>query len=623
MSARQQLRGPDAAGEWITSGIGIDKPGAMLAFRRLKIIDLSDSANQPMIDDVTGNVLTFNGEIYNFRELKQTLQSLGHAFSTTGDAEVLLKSYAQWGPSCVERLRGMFAFAVWDARRQVLFAARDRVGIKPLYFATIRRDADRKIVLIASQLRAILASDLVPRRLDPRALTTYLWNGFVVGPNTLVQDVEILPGGCTLTVSKDGACSIARYWSLPRASADGDPMLVRQRLEESIEQHMVSDVPLGIFLSGGKDSSAVATLASRISAKPVRTFTITFNEPQYNEAAYARRVADVLKSEHSEVLLTEDMFRGDLDDALSSIDQPTFDGINSFFISRAVKAAGSTVALAGTGGDELFGGYRTFKDLPWVKGWSARLGFLPSGLVEPTANAFSRLKALNFSSVPPQTRWGRLADAIATKGDMTELYQVAYALFTRGFYQRLIAGPVEEQTSFGLSCERKSELQALVDSQPDLHAISALEMSLFLGERLLRDTDAASMECSLEVRVPLLDHLVIEALFQLPAERRFVPVREKPLLREAAMWDLPDYIFDRPKLGFELPLDVWCRHGVRSRVATTLENRELCASVGLNPDTVRDLWLGYQGGVPGLYWSRIWAIFVLLWWCESHGVSLH
>ena len=623
MSLRQQQRGPDAAGEWIAPGNGMERLGAMLAFRRLKIIDLSDSANQPMIDAETGNVLIFNGEIYNFRELRSELQGLGHTFSTSSDAEVLLKSYSHWGTSCVGRLRGMFAFAVWDNKRNQLFAARDRVGIKPLYFTIIDRPGGRKVVLIASQLRAILASGLVARRLDVTALNTYLWNGYVIGPNSLVRGVQILPGGSTLTVSSDGSVSLDRYWSIPRATSDGDPRLVRQRLEESIEQHMVSDVPLGIFLSGGKDSSAVATLASRISSKPVRTFTITFNEAQYNEAAYAKRVADFLKSDHTEVLLTEDIFRNNLDNALASIDQPTFDGINSFFVSRAVKAAGATVALAGTGGDELFGGYRTFRDLPWVRRWTSRLSFLPSSLIEPSANAFSRLMAINFSGVPPQTRWGRLSDALSTDGNLTELYQVAYGLFTRSYFRRLAAQVAEDQVSFGLPLRRKSELEELVEGQPDLHAISALELTLFTGERLLRDTDAASMESSLEVRVPLLDHLVIEALFQLPQDRRFVPVREKPLLREAAMWDLPDYIFDRPKLGFELPLDVWCRHGLRSRVEKTLENRELCSAVGLDPDTVRDLWRGYQKGVPGLYWSRVWVLFVLLWWCETHEISLH
>jgi asparagine synthase (glutamine-hydrolysing) len=620
----QRARGPDAAGEW-SGGPGGDPSagGAVLAFRRLKIIDLSDSANQPMVDPDTGHVVVFNGEIYNFRVLREELGRAGHRFRTGSDTEVILRAYAQWGEACVERLRGMFAFILWDVGARRALVARDRLGIKPLYYATVRRPGGGA-VLLASQLRAILATGLVEPRLDPGGLSTFLWNGFVVGPGTIVAGIREVPAASVGVVEADGTLRpFRRYWSIPApADRGGDVPNLRRRLEEAVDQHMISDVPLGVFLSGGIDSTAVAALASRVSSRRVRTFTICFEEAEYDESVHARRVAQHLGSDHHEVLLGESSFRDRLDDALASIDQPTFDAINSYMVSRAVKEAGLTVAMAGTGGDELFGGYRSFRDLPRAQRWSRRLDAVPSAILAPAAGAFSRVKAWNFGPVPPQTRWGRLADALGTGGRLVELYQVAYSLFTRDFAARLSGNGTVRACGYGLPGERLEELGRLAAGRPILSAISALELSLFLGERLLRDTDASSMEVSLEVRVPLLDHEVVEAAFALPDDRRFQPVRSKSLLREIALEGLPADLFDRPKRGFELPLEHWCRRGLRDQVAATLLDRARCEAAGLNPDTVAALWRAYDAGAPGLYWSRVWALFVLLWWCRRHGVSM-
>jgi asparagine synthase (glutamine-hydrolysing) len=623
ISTAQFRRGPDASGEWtnVATNAGIEK-GVFFAHQRLKIIDLHDSANQPFVSARTSNTIIFNGEIYNFIELRTQLTSLGHSFTTDCDTEVLLAAYDEWGAECVSRLSGMFAFAIWDKKKDIVFAARDRVGIKPFYYTTIVR-GEKSTVLIASQIRGLLASELVNKSLNPRALSSYLWNGFVVGPDTLVEGIHQLLPGHTMTIDRDGNFTKREYWQLPRASEGGDPNAVKVALEKSVRQHMVSDVPVGIFLSGGKDSSAVATMASRLSSEPVKTFTITFEEAEFNEAVYAKRVADCIKSDHQEVLLSEKIFRDQLDDALGSVDQPTFDGINSYFVSNAVKQAGLTVALAGTGGDELFGGYTSFKDLPKARSWSRRLSLIPNALIRPVANGFSRVLTRNFGSLPPQTRWGRLADAIATEGEMAKLYQVANGLFTMDFYNQLKTDHHKNATSYGVPQERMQEFSSMVDDEPDLHAVSKMEISMFLGERLLRDTDAASMENSLEVRVPLIDHDVIEALFAIDQDRRFQPVREKPLLREMAMWDLPDYIFDRPKLGFELPLDRWCRQGLKGQVGSLLTDANLCESIGLEPSAVASLWEAYQRNAAGLHWSRIWGIYVLLWWCKEYGVTQH
>ncbi|MEX2217576.1 MAG: asparagine synthase (glutamine-hydrolyzing) [Phycisphaerales bacterium] len=620
----QRLRGPDSEGEWPRGfeGVAAGPGGAFLAFRRLKIIDLSPLSDQPMVDPATGNVLVFNGEVYNFRELRRELEGLGHAFRSSGDGEVVLKAYAQWGNGAIERLRGMFGLAIWDPRRRRALLARDRLGIKPLFYAKVKRPGGGAVVF-ASQVRSLLAGGLVERRLDPVGLSSFVWNGFVVGPASIIRGVQQLPAGCTAEV--DAAlpnAEVRRYWQLPRTGVRTfDAAEVGARLEETVRQHLVSDVPLGVFLSGGRDSSAITAVASRVSPTRIRTFNIGFDEARYDEGAYARSVASALGTEHHEVRLSEAMFREHLEGALRSIDQPTFDSINSYFVSRAVREAGLTVAMAGTGGDELFGGYRSFRDLPLLAAWSRRLSLVPGWAAGPAARALSRLRARSLAAVPPQTRWGKLADALATRGDLAELYQVGYGLFTADFAGRLSLNGHACGAEMGLPPARAREVHEMVAGRSALSAISALELDLYLGERLLRDTDAASMGVSLEVRVPLLDHEFVEAVCAVDDRSRFQPLMKKSLLHKAAMPELPEAMFDRPKAGFELPLEVWCGRTLRGTVGSMLSDAAACEGAGLSPGSVASFWRAYDTGVRGLYWTRVWALFILLWWCREHRVE--
>lgn len=621
----QKHRGPDDDGFFQSGEAGTN--GAMLAFRRLAIIDLSPDGHQPMRDDATGNVIIFNGEIYNFQELRRELESLGESFRSRSDTEVILKAYARWGAQAISRLRGMFGLAIWNAHEKIVLLARDRVGIKPLYLATIGRPGDRSTLLFASELRSLLATGLIARKLNPAAVGGYVWNGFVVGPETIIEGVRLLPAGTMAIVDPaKGKCELHRYWDLPPESAARDGVeRLRSELHTTMRQHLNADVPLGVFLSGGVDSSAVSALAVQAAGGMVRTFNISFDEAEFDESKYAKAVAAALGTEHADVRLTQRHFHDQLHDALRSIDQPTFDAINSYFVSRAVREAGITVALAGTGGDELFGGYRSFRDIPKAAKISRRLKHVPEGALRGVAKGVARMKTGRAGEIPPQTRWGKLGDVLSTRGRLLDLYQTSYALFTADFSKQLLAMNLNGELRRGLPRIRAHELDQLAGDAPSLHAIATLELANFIGERLLRDTDAASMAVSLEARVPLLDHMVIEAAAAVPEHERFDPLGKKMLLRRLGMdgaKNLDQSVFERPKSGFVLPIEMWARQELKAEVERTMLDRARCESCGLNSEAVARLWRAFAVGAPGLYWSRIWAVFVLLWWCKEHRASI-
>jgi asparagine synthase (glutamine-hydrolysing) len=621
MMDAQAHRGPDDSGFFRTPA----GPGVVFGFRRLSIIDLSADGHQPMIDTERQNVVVFNGEVYNYAELRKDLEVEGERFRSKSDTEVLLRACGRWGEPAITRLRGMYAFAMYDARRRRVLLVRDRLGIKPLYYATLTRPSG-KVLLFASELRALLATGLFERHLDPSGVASYLWNGFVVGPATAVRGVSLLPPGALLDISIDAPhAEPKRYWTLsnppqlPRAQALEE---LDRELVTAARQHMVSDVPLGIFLSGGVDSSAVTALAVRAGNQRIKTFHIGFEEAAFNEATYARKVATTLSTEHMEFTLTQARFRKDLDQALASLDQPTFDGINTYFVSRVVREAGFTVALAGTGGDELFGGYASFRDLPRSRTVTRAARFIPAPIMGVFARIATRIRSGKAGGVPPQTRWGKLADLFATHGDPLGIYQVAYGLYTREFLGALTSDALRVGTENGLLPARAKELAELVGSASPLSGIGRLELALFIGERLLRDTDAASMAASVEVRVPLLDHRVVEAAHAVPDADRFLPLGKKQLLRSLAMPAIDPALFDRSKAGFELPIQLWAKDQLVGNIEAHFSDRALVERVGLKSDALGRLWQAFRAGAPGIYWSRVWAPYVLLDWCRRHDMTL-
>jgi len=600
-------RGPDDVG--LTEVLPrLDRGRWLLGACRLAILDLSAAGHQPMHDAATGNWLVYNGEIFNFRELRRELEAAGCAFRSNCDTEVLLVGYGVWGEEVVRRLRGMFAFAVWDEVQQKLVLARDRHGIKPVYYW---QQAGR--FLFASELRALLASGFVPRVLDATGLDSFMKFGAVQEPATLIRGIRLLPAGHLLRWRKAGV-ELARYWRLPAETTpvNGRATVRKKRVEEvcaslseAVRLRLVSDVPLGVFLSGGLDSSVVAALAAR-SGNAIRTFNITFSEKQFAEGAKARHVAQHIGSEHHELTFSEQHLLEALPEALAAMDQPTVDGINTYFVSRLAKQAGVTVALSGLGGDELFAGYRSFHIVPrleqferWTPHW---LRYLAGTLLD------SRL----FTGRDD----GKLRSYLCGEYGFRRPFFFSRLVLTPARVARLFQPEWLLELDFAVYERECEEIERMLAGQDAINRVSCLELTSYLRNTLLRDTDCMSMANSLEVRVPLIDHVVTEQMLRLPGAWKLSGRQRKPLLVAALERPLPTDILRQPKRGFEFPWELWLRGELRSEVEVTLREPGPALARALRWESVRELWQEFLAG--RVHWSRVWLFYVLRKWTERH-----
>ena len=623
MNRAMAHRGPDGDAVWES------KPdergwGVALGHRRLAILDLSPAGAQPMTDPVTGWTIAFNGELYNYADVRAGLAAEGQGFDSRGDTAVLVRALGLRGAAALPSLRGMYAFAAWDPGARRLLVARDPLGIKPLYIARNPDPNGTWSIAFASEVRALLASGLLGEvRLAPEAVASVVWNGFVAGPTTAIAGVELLRAGRALELDGHGrevrAFDTSHAKTADRGAATQEEL--EETLRESVRLHLASDVPLAVFLSSGVDSAAVANLASKAAGGRIHTFTLAFESAEMNEGPIAREIAEAIGAEHHEVLLTEGEFVGHLERALDSLDQPTFDGLNSYYMSRAVRDAGFQVALVGTGGDELFGGYTTFRDLPTLHRWAGRAGSATRRALAWSARRILAARQGN-ASFPAQTRWAKLPAMLERGDDLVALYQLAYALFLPEFQNELIEPGLADSLAHGLSPGSRVWLGAEIGGRSSLAALGVLERRIFLGERLLRDNDVASMAASVEQRLPLVDAEVFACVERLPDAQRFEPVGRKAALRRIGLAGLPTELFERPKQGFVLPYDRWIRKGLRRALDEALRDEGAAKAAGLRPQAVRQLWEAFLGGAPGLYWSRIWAIFVLIRWTQKNRVFL-
>ncbi|MBT3069779.1 asparagine synthase (glutamine-hydrolyzing) [Rhodomicrobium sp. Az07] len=545
-------RGPDAEGFWLRDDCRVG-----LGHRRLSIIDLTEAGAQPMVGADGRRVVTFNGEIYNYRDLRQRLERQGHRFQSNSDTEVLLHLYAEKGAAMVHDLRGMFAFAIWDAERQNLFLARDPYGIKPLYYAD-----DGSTFRFASQVKALLAGNNISREHDPAGQAGFFLWGNIPEPLTLYKAIRALPAGTTLTVSGKGVAGPESYYSIARIYADAERSQCpgasdwredfREALLDSVRHHLVADVPVGAFLSAGVDSGALVGLMRDAGQEDIQTVTLAFDEfreSPNDEAPLAETVARLYGTRHTTRRVSEAEFKADLPRILDVMDQPSIDGVNTWFVSKAAHELGLKVALSGLGGDELFGGYPSFRDVPRAVQLIGAPSRLPrfGRLARKVGEGFAGLLGLN--------------PKLAGLAELGGTYAGAY-LLRRGLFM-----PWELQNILGrdLAGEGLRRLAPLMRVEGELtpcprspHArVAILESSLYMRNQLLRDTDWASMAHSLEVRVPLVDSVLLARLAQhliaLPSDG----VAFKEALAHSPSTALPSSITRRRKTGFSTPASHW------------------------------------------------------------------
>jgi asparagine synthase (glutamine-hydrolysing) len=593
MSALQANRGPD--------GEGIHALGSVvLGHRRLSIIDLTEAASQPMPNENGDLWVIFNGEIYNYRELRYDLRNAGHCFATTSDTEVLIHGYEQWGgEGLVKRLRGMFAFAIHDARTPanggdapVFFAARDRLGIKPLYYA--RRGAR---FAFASEVKSLAQSGATELVTDASALSAFLSLGSVPGPRTWLRGVECLPPGHSLAITA-GRVEIRKYWDISYRGegASGREMQIPAILNDSVERHLLADVPVGVFLSGGVDSAGVAYLASRGRNAPLRTLTVVFDEEEFTEASEARELARAFGTDHHEIRVTAEDFKRELPAFLDAVDQPTADGVNTYFVSMAARKLGLKVVLSGVGGDEVFFGYRHYRALIEGSGLLGSYARCPSPI-----RRMLGLGASAFAGMGGAEKWQRF-DYCAGRPLDESLYLLVRGFFPPARVRRLLG---TTESSVGDSVDQSFEAIRVfgengVSRSSRFHYI---EMKRYLHDQLLRDSDVFSMAHSIELRVPLLDHLLVEAGCGLAPASRIRPGINKPSLVDAIDHPSIRAAAVRPKRGFILPFARWM-----AAHADEMEERALLGGL-LDPAEVRDCWKDFRSG--RLHWSGAWSTVVL------------
>ncbi|MFA6286245.1 MAG: asparagine synthase (glutamine-hydrolyzing) [Opitutaceae bacterium] len=596
MNAAMVRRGPDDE--------GADTWGdATLGMRRLAIFDPAHG-HQPMSTPDGRWHLVFNGAIYNFRALRVELEAAGRSFHTECDTEILLGAVAHWGEGCLNRLRGMFAFAAWDSQERTLLLARDPFGIKPLY---VHSTADGGL-LFASELNALIASVRVPAAIDPQAVNSYLDWLAVPAPQTIYRDVRSLrPGECA--VWRAGKLDVKTYWTLRDAYAADDIRLARSpaeftaglrvQLEDSVRAHAIADVPVGAFLSGGLDSTALVALMTRLGGARLKTFSLGFDEAGYSEADAAAANARYLGTDHHASVLTGERVAGDIDAILATLDQPTGDGINTYYVSQAARAGGVTVALSGLGADELFGGYPSFRNVPrlsrWLPGWRALPGWMREALLVRWQRG--------------DTRRRKLADTL----------RHAHSPAALALLQRRVLDESTRRSLLGADARHAyaphPEEAALAAQLPDVDLFSitsAAELRGYMTDVLLRDSDVMSMSQSLELRVPFVDRPLVSWLARQPTAFKYTPANPKAALAYAVRDLLPPDLLTRPKRGFTLPFAQWMRGPLKPFLEDTFSAESVGRSGLFAADAVQARWRGFLAGNDTAEWSRVWSLAMLI-----------
>lgn len=598
-------RGPDDEGTFV-------EPHIALGHRRLSIIDLSSAGHQPMASFDNRYRIVYNGELYNYKELKFELQRItaktgqqAYFFQTSTDTEVIIAAYARWGVDCLNHFNGMFAFAIWDSMNQELFIARDRLGIKPLYYLYTKG-----VFAFSSEIRSLISTDLVPAAVDENSIVDYLRYQTVHAPNTIIKGIKMLLPGHFIRICNNNV-TLRRYWQLNGQSAGQSVRQdyrqvckdVRYLLKGAVERRLIADVPFGAFLSGGIDSSTIVGLMQEISTERVKTFTITFDESEFSESVYAALVAKKFNTDHHEIRLKPTDFLKQLPEALAAMDHPSGDGPNTFIVSKATKQAGISMALSGLGGDELFGGYAVFKRYSDLK---------RKNLLKHTPQFMRSVGGTLLSKIKPGIASEKIAEYLKQPYPDFE----AFYLLSR---QVLLDKQVREVYEYG---DGKNQVSAILAEQQlpveghGVTSISIAEISTYMQNVLLRDTDQMSMAHALEVRVPFLDYLLTDYVLHLPDHFKAYP---KKLLVDAMEDLLPAEVINRPKMGFVLPWAHWIRNELRQFCEHKL--KQLGKRKGFRENGIHKLWNAFLKGDPRVNWSRVWILVVLENWLEENDIN--
>lgn len=590
-----QHRGPDADGYYTDERVS-------LGHRRLSIIDLSELGRQPMWDDTGRYALVYNGEIYNFRELKAELKD--YPFRSGSDTEVILAGFATWGTAFFARLNGIFAFVLYDLQQERMYVVRDRFGIKPLYYA-----ADPAFCLVASEQRSILQSGVVSQDISRDAVADFLYNGAVCGGQRCCESIRQLPAGHFMLLEKGKAPDIRAYWLFfehirPIAQIDAGEAQreVKRLLMQAVERQLVSDVPLGAFLSGGIDSSAVVALMSEVSAERPLTFTIGFKETKFDESQYAEIVAKKFNTRHTVLTLVPDDFLHELPNMVDALDSPTLDGINTYVVSKLTRKAGVTVALSGLGGDELFAGYATFRRF---YDWKHHFFWKIPALLRHLAGA--PLKALGSS-----TRMRRLGELLnVPEFDIDWVYPQFRGIFDKKTIAEMMGHRPGPNPVFTFLHRHRAAISRL----PLLSQYSVAEMTGYTNHMLLKDTDQMSMASGLEVRVPFFDNDLVDYVLSLPDSVKY-PHTPKALLVHAMGDLLPSEIVNRPKMGFTLPWEQWLRGELYTFCDEHLH--ALCDRGLFEPALIQRMWRQFNEHTNQILASHIWMFVVLEHWLQKN-----
>ena len=595
MTDSMSHRGPDAEGFFVDRELAF-------GHRRLSIIDLSEAANQPFDDDTGRYVIVFNGEIYNYAEIKPSLSD--YPFRTHGDTEVILAGYIKWGPGCLYRLRGMFTIVIWDKQERELFIARDRLGVKPLYYYH-----DENRFVFASEIRAILSIGNINRKIDHTALTEYFRYQSVGFPFSPVEGIRQIEAGTWMHI-KNGEIELNKYWDPTVKNYDfefTDKKEVEQKVKElmlqSVKRRLVSDVPVGAFLSGGIDSSAVVGLMVEAGDASPNTFNISFDESEYDESKYASIIAKKFNTRHTRIRMQPEVMLDELTNALDAMDSPSGDGINTFVVSKAIHREGIRVALSGVGGDELFVGYPIFnhyislqkKNWLWKTPKSLRNGL--SGFL---GKGEKKDRIRQFLSVASPA--------------IENTYPILRQLLSPAVLKELTLLKESDQNTLAQQLNSKSCALAKL---PFYSQVTAAEYMGYTQQTLLKDTDQMSMAHSLEIREPFFDQDLVEFVMSVPDHYK-VPLYPKSLLVESLKPLLPDEIVHRKKQGFLFPWNEWMKKDLRQFCDVHIN--QMAQRDFIQGDRLKYTWKLFLSGDKNIRWQEMWLFVVLNYWMEKNGM---